>query len=144
MLIKVFVGFIGVILQQWVGREFRNIGEGGSVEYKIAKKGGRRRERYERRREEEGCIRPWNWGTRATHGLVGSRAHQSASPFPLCFAPKQVVGIIVDSSALCVGPPLDANQGQGEEKRREGRKRERVRKQGGWTAANGQAVSWQS
>ena len=29
-------------------------------------------------------------------GLVGSRARQSTSPFPLCFAQKQAVGIIID------------------------------------------------
>ena len=45
-------GFIRVIMQKWVGREFRYLGEGGSVEHKVAKKEGRRRERYERRREE--------------------------------------------------------------------------------------------
>ena len=52
-------------------------------------------------------------------GLVGSRARQSRSPAPLCFAQKQVVGIVVDSSALREGPPLDVNQGQGEESRGE-------------------------
>ena len=76
-------------------------------------------------------------------GLVGSRARQSRSPVPLCFAQKQVVGIIVDSSALRDGPPLDVNQGQGEEKRREGRKgRQERREQGGWSAADGISISW--
>ena len=60
-----------------------------------------------------------------TPGLVGSRAHQSASPFPLCFAQKQAVEIIVDSPALRDGPPLDSNRGQCEEKGRERRGKER-------------------
>ena len=82
--------------------------------------------------------------TRELPGLVGSRARQSRSPAPLCFAQKQVVGIIVDSSALRDGPPLDVNQGQGEEKRREGRKgRQERREQGGWRAADGISISWQ-
>ena len=60
-----------------------------------------------------------------TPGLVGSRAHQSASPFPLCFALKQAVEIIVDSPALRDGPPLDSNRGQCEEKRRKRKGKER-------------------
>ena len=56
-------------------------------------------------------LSPALWG----QGLV-SIGH----PSQLCFAHKQVVGIVVDSSALREGPPLDVNQGQGEEKRREG------------------------
>ena len=76
-------------------------------------------------------------------GLVGSRARLSRSPAPLCFAQKQVVGIIVDSSALRDGPPLDVNQGQGEERRREERKgRQERREQGGWSAADGISISW--
>ena len=51
--------------------------------------------------------------------LTGSRAHQSASPVPLCFAQKQAVGIVVESSALHDGSPLDSNRGQCEEKGRE-------------------------
>ena len=56
--------------------------------------------------------------------LTGSRAHQSASPVPLCFAQKQAAGIISDSSALRDGSRLDSNRGQYGEKRRrkEGRK----------------------
>ena len=58
-------------------------------------------------------LSPALWG----QGLV-SLGH----PSPLCFAQKQVVGIIVESAALRDGPPLDVNQGQGEERRREERK----------------------
>ena len=47
-----------------------------------------------------------------TPGLVGSRAHQSASPVPFCFALKQAVGIFLDPSALRDGPRLDLNRGQ--------------------------------
>ena len=72
-------------------------------------------------------------------GLEGSRARQSRSPAPLCFAQKQVVGIIVDSSALREGPPLDVNQGQGEERgeerRGEGRREKGDRK--GWNKMDG-------
>ena len=45
-------------------------------------------------------------------GLVGSRARQSRSPVPLCFAQRQAVGIIVESLALRDRPPLDSNRGQ--------------------------------
>ena len=57
--------------------------------------------------------------------LTGSRAHQSASPVPLCFAQKQAAGIVSDSSALRDGSRLDSNRGQYGEKRRrkEGRKK---------------------
>ena len=55
-------------------------------------------------------LSPALWG----QGLV-SIGH----PSQLCFAHKQVVGIVVDSSALREGPPLDVNQGQGEESRGE-------------------------
>ena len=55
-------------------------------------------------------LSPALWG----QGLV-SLGH----PSPLCFAQKQVVGIIVESAALRDGPPLDVNQGQGEERRGE-------------------------
>ena len=66
-------------------------------------------------------LSPALWG----QGLV-SLGH----PSQLCFAQKQVVGIIVDSSALRDGPPLDVNQGQGE-----GRKgRQERREQDGWSA----------
>ena len=58
-------------------------------------------------------LSPALWG----QGLV-SLGH----PSPLCFAQKQVVGIIVESAALRDGPPLDVNQGQGEERKREKRK----------------------
>ena len=52
-MIKELVGFSKVIMQQWVGRDFRYLGEGGLVDYKTAKKGGRKRERKERRRQKE-------------------------------------------------------------------------------------------
>ena len=82
-------------------------------------------------------------GTPGKTGLEGLRARQSRSPVPRCFAQKQVVGIIVDSSTLHDSPPLDLNQGQGEEKRREGRKgRQERREQGGWSAVNGTSISW--
>ena len=55
-------------------------------------------------------LSPALWG----QGLI-SLGH----PSPLCFAQKQVVGIIVESAALRDGPPLDVNQGQGEERRGE-------------------------
>ena len=75
-------------------------------------------------------------------GLVGSRARQYRSPSQLCFAHKQVVGIIVESAALRDGPPLDVNQGQGEERRRGRRKgRQERREQGGWSAADGISIS---
>ena len=51
-------------------------------------------------------------GTPGTPGLVGSRARQSRSPVPLCFAQRQAVGIIVESLALRDRPPLDSNRGQ--------------------------------
>ena len=66
-------------------------------------------------------LSPALWG----RGLV-SLGH----PSPLCFAQKQVVGIIVDSSALREGPPLDVNQGQGEERRGEGKGEKGDRKGG--------------
>ena len=79
-------------------------------------------------------LSPALWG----QGLI-SLGHTS----PLCFAQKQVVGIIVDSSALRDGPPLDVNKGQGEERRRERRKgRQERREQGGWSAADGISISW--
>ena len=59
---------------------------------------------------QEECNWPRNWGTNP--GLVGSRAHQLASLFPLCFTPKQAVAIIVDSAALRDRPPIDSNRGQ--------------------------------
>ena len=65
-------------------------------------------------------LSPALWG----QGLV-SLGH----PSPLCFAQKQVVGIVVDSSALREGPPLDVNQGQGEERRGEERRREERRRE---------------
>ena len=58
-------------------------------------------------------------------GLVGSRAHQSASPVPLCSALKQAVGIIVDFPALRDGPPLDSHRGQCKEKWRKQKRKER-------------------
>ena len=77
-------------------------------------------------------LSPALWG----QGLV-SIGH----PSQLCFAHKQVVGTIVDSSALRDGPPLDVNQGQG--RRREERKgRQERREQGGWSAADGISISW--
>ena len=66
-------------------------------------------------------LSPALWG----QGLV-SIGH----PSQLCFAHKQVVGIVVDSSALREGPPLDVNQGQGEERRGEGRREKGDRKGG--------------
>ena len=65
-------------------------------------------------------LSPALWG----QGLV-SIGH----PSQLCFAHKQVVGIVVDSSALREGPPLDVNQGQGEERRGEERRREERRRE---------------
>ena len=60
-------------------------------------------------------------------GLMGSRAHQPRSPVPLCFAQKQAVGIVVESSALRDGSPLDSNRGLCEEEGRE-RRGERSKK----------------
>ena len=71
-------------------------------------------------------LSPALWG----QGLV-SLGH----PSPLCFAQKQVVGIVVDSSALREGPPLDVNQGQGEERGEERTRKERKRK--GWNKMDG-------
>ncbi len=64
-------------------------------------------------------LSPALWG----QGLV-SLGH----PSPLCFAQKQVVGIVVDSSALREGPPRDVNQGQGEERGEERRREQRKRR----------------
>ena len=68
-------------------------------------------------------LSPALWG----QGLI-SLGH----PSQLCFAQKQVVGIIVESAALRDGPHLDVNKGQGEEKRRKKRKgrHERVEQEG--------------
>ena len=63
-----------------------------------------------------------------TPGPVGSRARQSASPFPLCFAQKQAAGIVSDSSALRDGSRLDSNRGQYGEKRRRKERRRRKKK----------------
>ena len=75
-------------------------------------------------------LSPALWG----QGLV-SIGH----PSQLCFAHKQVVGIIVESAALRDGPPLDVNQGQGEERgeerRAEGRREKGSRK--GWNKMDG-------
>ena len=65
--------------------------------------------------------------------LTGSRAHQSASPVPLCFAQKQAAGIVSDSSALRDGSRLDSNRGQYGEKRslkerRRGKKKKKEKK----------------
>ena len=65
-------------------------------------------------------LSPALWG----QGLV-SLGH----PSPLCFAQKQVVGIVVDSSALRKEPPPDVNQGQGEERGEERRGQERREKE---------------
>ena len=63
--------------------------------------------------------------------LTGSRAHQSASPVPLCFAQKQAAGIVSDSSALRDGSRLDSNRGQyGEKRRRKEGKKEVEKKEG--------------
>ena len=62
--------------------------------------------------------------------LTGSRAHQSASPVPLCFAQKQAVGIVSDSSALRDGSRLDSNRGQYWEKRRRKEGKKEVGKKG--------------
>ena len=78
-------------------------------------------------------LSPALWG----QGLV-SIGH----PSQLCFAHKQVVGIIVESAALRDGPPLDVNQGQGEERRRGRRKgRQERREHGRWSAADGISIS---
>ena len=62
--------------------------------------------------------------------LTGSRAHQSASPVPHCFAQKQAAGIVADSSALRDGSRLDSNRGQcGEKRRRKEGKKEVGRKE---------------
>ena len=62
--------------------------------------------------------------------LTGSRANQSASPVPLCFAQKQAAGIVSDSSALRDGSRLDSNRGQyGEKRRRKEGKKEVGRKE---------------
>ena len=63
--------------------------------------------------------------------LMGSRAHQSASPVPLCFAQKQAVGIVSDSSALRDGSRLDSNRGQYGEKRKKKEGKKEVGKKGG-------------
>ena len=69
--------------------------------------------------------------------LMESRAHQSASLVPLCFAQKQAAGIVLDSSTLRDGSRLDSNRGQYGEKRRRkegkdevGEKERRRRKDG--------------
>ena len=69
--------------------------------------------------------------------LMESRAHQSASLVPLCFAQKQAAGIVSDSSTLRDGSRLDSNRGQYGEKRRRkegknevGEKERRRRKDG--------------
>ena len=49
--------------------------------------------------------------------LMESRAHQSASLVPLCFAQKQAAGIVLDSSTLRDGSRLDSNRGQYGEKK---------------------------
>ena len=79
-------------------------------------------------------LSPALWG----QGLV-SIGH----PSQLCFAHKQVVGIVVDSSALRGGPLLDVNQGQGEERGEETTREERKRK--GWNKMDGvQPVAYTS
>ena len=62
--------------------------------------------------------------------LMESRAHQSASLVPLCFAQKQAAGIVPDSSTLRDGSRLDSNRGQyGEKRRRKEGKKEVGRKE---------------
>ena len=62
--------------------------------------------------------------------LTGSRAHQSASPVPLCFAQKQAAGIVSDSSTLRDGSCLDSNRGQyGERRKKKEGKKEVGRKE---------------
>ena len=56
--------------------------------------------------------------------LTESRAHQSASLVPLCFAQKQAAGIVLDSSTLRDGSRLDSNRGHGEKRRRKEGKNE--------------------
>ena len=74
-------------------------------------------------------LSPALWG----QGLV-SIGH----PSQLCFAHKQVVGIIVESAALRDGPPLDVNQGQGEERGEERRTDERKKRdRKGWNKMDG-------
>ena len=60
--------------------------------------------------------------------LMESRAHQSASPVPLCFAQKQAAGIVSDSSTLRDGSCLDSNRGQYGEKRKKKEGKEEVGK----------------
>ena len=60
--------------------------------------------------------------------LMESRAHQSASLVPLCFAQKQAAGIVSDSSTLRDGSCLDSNRGQYGEKRKKKEGKEEVGK----------------
>ena len=63
--------------------------------------------------------------------LMESRAIQSASLVPLCFAQKQAAGIVPDSSTLRDGSRLDSNRGQyGEKRRRKEGKKEVGKKKG--------------
>ena len=63
--------------------------------------------------------------------LMESRAHQSASLVPLCFAQKQAAGIVSDSSTLRDGSCLDSNRGQyGERRKKKEGKKEVGRKEG--------------
>ena len=62
--------------------------------------------------------------------LMESRAHQSASLVPLCFAQKQAAGIVSDSSTLRDGSCLDSNRGQYGEKRKKKEGKEEVGKKG--------------
>ena len=62
--------------------------------------------------------------------LMESRAHQSASLVPLCFAQKQAAGIVSDSSTLRDGSCLDSNRGQyGERRKKKEGKKEVGRKE---------------
>ena len=69
---------------------------------------------------------------------MGSRARQFRSPVGALFRAETEVGIVVDSSALREGPPVDVNQGQGEERGEERRTDERKKRdRKGWNKMDG-------
>ena len=68
--------------------------------------------RGEKEEMKEGMQMATELGTSGSYpALWGQGLVSLGHPSPLCFAQKQVVGIIVDSSALRDWPPLDVNQG---------------------------------
>ena len=81
--------------------------------------------------------------------LTGSRAHQSASPVPLCFAQKHAARILSESSALRDGSRLGSNRGQygekrslkerrrGKKKKKEKKKKKKEEKEGKWGGEEG-------